>query len=364
MKTDSPWSGALLALAMLLALVSGCSAPTQPTVAPSGPVDQPTESAQVPLPDMGPLVVGYMPVLAYAPLFVAVEKGYLQEQGFEIELQSFRSGSYMIAPLSTGLIDAGAGETGTALFNAIALELDVRVVGALSSQPTGYGAVPLLVRKDLFDSGEISSPADLKGRRVALNVERGMAEYLLAEALAQAALSVDDVQLVTLPFPDVPAALENRAVDAAILPHPLAAKAIGSGSAAVLLEGDSIVDTPQNGVLYFGQRLLDPANREAGVRFLVAYLKAARDLQGDGWRSDANATILNKYTNVPTASIQAGVAYYSEPNGEINRSSTERIQQYLVGRGYTEVTEPLPLSEFIDDSFMTEALERLGRFER
>jgi len=363
MKTNYPWFGALLALAVLLALVSGCSPPIQPTVAPSGPADQPIEPAQVPLPDMGTLVIGYMPSLAFAPFFVAVEKGYLQEQGFEVELQSFRSGSFMIAPLGTGLLDAAGGETGTALFNAIALELDVRVVGALSSQPPGYGAVPLLVRKDLFDAGEIKAPADLKGRKVALNVERGMAEYLLSEALAQAALTVDDVELVTLPFPEVPAALENQAVDAAILPHPLAAKALGAGSATVLLEGDSIVDTPQNGVLYFGQRLLDPANREAGVRFLVAYLKAARDLQGDGWRSDANATILNKYTNVPVASIQAGVPYYSEPNGEINRSSTERIQQYVVGRGYTEVTELLPLSDFIDDSFMTEALERLGRFE-
>lgn len=313
--------------------------------------------------DIGPLNVGYIPILGFAPFYVANEKGYFEEQGLEVELQTFRSGGPMIAPLSTSQIDVGGGETGTALLNAIDQGLDVKVTGALASQPPGFGAVPLLVRTDLYDSGEIGEVDDLQGKKVAINIERGMAEYLLAEALAKADLTVDDVEIITLPFPDMPAALANQAVDAAILPHPLASRAIGDGSAVVLVDGDQIVDTPQNGVIYFGQRLLDPANKEVGIRFLMAYLKAARDLYGEGWRSEENATIINKYTEVPIPAIQGGVSYYFDPNGQINLDSTQRIQEYMVSRGYTESGNTVPVSDLVDASFLEEALERLGEFQ-
>lgn len=312
------------------------------------------------LPDIGKLQVGYIPIIGYAPVFVAVEKGYFAEQGLEVELQSFNSGSLMIAPLSTGQLDVGAGETGTSLFNAIAQDLDIRVVAGLASQPPGYGATPILIRKDLV--GVIDGPEDFKGRKVAINIEHGVAEYLLAMYLAKAGLNVDDVEIVTLPIPEMGNAFANGAIDAALQAQPASAKSVSDGVAEILVDGDMIVDTPQNGVIYFGKRLLDPANREIGVRYLMAYLKAARDLYGDGWRSDENAAIINKYTQVPIPAIQKGVAYYFDPNGGINTASTESIQQYLFERGYTELEKPLPVEEIIDDTFIEETLQRIGEF--
>jgi NitT/TauT family transport system substrate-binding protein len=301
--------------------------------------------------------------LGFAPLYVAAEKGYFEEQGLTVELQSFTSGSTMISLLATGELDVGAGETGTALFNAVNQELDVMVVSGLASQPDGYGAVPLLVRADLFDSGEITSPADLKGKNVALNVERGMAEYLLAEALSTASLTVDDVSLIPMPFPEIPTAFTNQAIDAAILPHPLAARAIGAGDAVVLLDGDEIVDNPQNGVVYFGQRFLDKQYEEAGVRFLMAFIQASRDLQGDGWLEPENIAAINAYTGMPEAAIQKSITYFFDPDGDINQVSVERMQQYLVSRGYTEFSDLMSISDIIDLKFLEEALDRLGTSE-
>lgn len=316
------------------------------------------------LPEIGTLQVGYIPSLGFAPLFVGVEQGYFEEQGLQVELQSFTSGSTMISLLATGELDVGTGEAGTALFNAINQDLDVMVVAGLASQPEGFGAVPLLVRADLFESGAITTPSDLQGKMVALNVERGMAEYLLSEALRQVSLTVDDVTLVPMPFPDIPTAFANAAIDAAMLPHPLAAKAIGSGDAVVLLDGDEIVDSPQNGVVYFGQRLLEKDNEEVGVRFLIAYLQACRDLFGEGWLSEDNIAAIHKYTEMPEATIQKSITYFFDPNAAINQNSIERIQQYLVSRGYTEFMEVIPVSDIIDLHYLEEALERLGTFEQ
>jgi hypothetical protein len=89
----------------------------------------------------------------------------------------------------------------------------------------------------------------------------------------------------------------------------------------------------------------------------------ARDLFGEGWRTEENATIINQYTNVPIPAIQNGVPYYFEPDGQINKASTEKFQEYMVGRGYTEYSDLIPLSEIIDESFLEEALKRLGEFQ-
>jgi NitT/TauT family transport system substrate-binding protein len=322
-----------------------------------------TTAAAVDLPDVGTIQVGTIPILGSAPFFVAAAKGYFTEQGLDVELQSFPSAGPMVAPLGVGQLDVGGGQFGVSYLNAVEAEIDVMSQASLSSQPPGFGAVPLLVRKELADSGEVTEVADLAGRKVAVNVERGTAEYLLAKALEPAGLTVDDVEMVTLPFPDMPAAFANGAIDAAILGNPLASKAVGEEVAVVLIEGDQITDTPQNGMVYFGQRFLDPDNSEAAVRFTVAYLQGVRDLQGEGWRSDENAAILSEATGVPVPAIQNGQPFFFDPNGEPNTASLLDIQQYHFDRGYTDLAAPLPISALFHREILDEALARIGLYE-
>lgn len=360
----------ILVLLISTLFISGCVSQPSSIQEEGAPTEEEVMAATDVMPDLGTIKVGYIPILGHVHFFLAQELGYFAEQGLNVELQSFRTGTDMIAPLSLGQLDVGSGESGPALFNAINQDLDVRVVSGAASQPEDHGAVPLLVRYDLIESGKVSDVSALSGRKVAVNVERGMAEYLLAKALEKANLTVDNVEIVTLPFPDMPQALANAAVDAAILPHPLAAITLRLGEngeppiAGVLLEGDEIADYPQNGVVYYGKQLLDPENHEVGVRIMIALLNAAREVQGEEWRSnDEIINAINKYTNVPPPVIQNSIAFYFDPDGEINKASTEDIQGYQVSRGYTEFSVPLPLNHLIVDTFREDALARLGSFE-
>ena len=113
----------------------------------------------------------------------------------------------------------------------------------------------------------------------------------------------------------------------------------------------------------FGQRLLDPANREIGVRFLVAYLEAVRDLYGDGWKSDENVEILYKWTEMPIPAIRARGASYKDPNGQTDIAGVLDIQDYHISRGHTDFAEPLSIDQVLDETFLEEALARIGRFE-
>jgi NitT/TauT family transport system substrate-binding protein len=233
-------------------------------------------------------------------------------------------------------------------------------VATASSQPAGYGSVPLLVRTDLYESGEVTTVADLRGRKVAVNLERSIAEYLLAEALAKVGLTVDDVTLVALPFPDMPAALANGAIDAAILPHPLAAQAVGAKHATVLVAGDLIAENSQLAIISFGPRLLNPDEADVAVRFLAAYLRGIRDLAGDGWQQEENVAILSQYTNVPAPAIRGSVPPYFDPNGAINTESVSLSQAYFLQRGYLEYQSPLSVDQVVLTTLLEQALERLG----
>jgi NitT/TauT family transport system substrate-binding protein len=315
------------------------------------------------LPDLGTLQVGYLASAGYAPFFVAKEKGYFEELGLDVMLQRFDSGSKMIAPLSAGQLDVGGGEPGTAMFNGIHQGLDIRPVCGFASQAQGFSGVPFLVRKDLFDSGAVTKPADLKGRKIGVNVQRGMSEYTVDKVMRLGGLTIDDAVMVEVPFPDMPAALANQAVDAVTTTYPGAAKVVNDGIAVVLLEGDQIAGEIQNGVAYFGKRLLDPANKEVGVRFLMAYLKANRELQGAGWKDPENLAIIEKYTGLPAAVIETSKRSYYNPDCDFVKDSLEDVQAYYISRGYTEYQQPMPISEVIDESFKNEAIKRIGRFE-
>jgi NitT/TauT family transport system substrate-binding protein len=315
------------------------------------------------LPDIGPIKVGYLPILGHASLYIAQDKGYFKEQGLTVELQTFNSGANMIAPLSVGQLDVGSGETGTALLNAIAQGLDIKIVQGTGSMPKGHSGNPFLVRKDLYDSGEVTTFADLKGKKIAINAPRGMVEYLVSEVLAKGGLTVDDAELVVLPFPDMPVAFANKAIDAAILAQPMADKTIKDGYAVMLIGGDEIVDRMQISVMYFGKRLLDPANKEIGIRYMMALLKAVRDLQEDGYRDEENAAIISKYTQLPVPVIQNSVKSYSEPNGAINEKSLQDVQEYYISRGYVDYEQPMLFSQMMDPSFLEETLKRIGVFE-
>lgn len=329
------------------------------------------EAAEVPeLPDIGTITIGYVPILGFAHFMVADGMGYFADQGLDVELVSFVTGGEMIAPLTTGDLDVGGGQTGPGTYNAINQGLDLAVVGPGSSQPEGHGAVPLLVRTDLLESGEVTEVGDLAGKKIAVNTLRGVTEWLVSEALADANLTVDDVELVALPFPEHPAALANAAVDASVLPHPLAGVATRPGEngepppSGVLLEGDQLTDDPQVGVIYFGERLLRPENHEVGVRILVAILMAIRDMQDPDWQS--NDDIVNAiltYSSVPEPAVRNGVPFYFQPNGVINLDSLADQQNYHFNRGYTDLEAPLDLEQMVDRSYLEEALARIGEYE-
>jgi NitT/TauT family transport system substrate-binding protein len=330
-----------------------------PTEAPPEPTEAPTEE---PMPEPDQIIVGYLPIIAFQPFFVAAEKGYFAEQNIDAQLERFSSGSEMIAPLATGQLDVGAGQPAPSLFNAVNQGLEVRIVLGTAAQPTGYPGVPILVRTDLYESGELDEPAELAGATYAVNVPNGIGDYLMNKVLERVGLELEDLEIVSMPFPEMPAAFENAAIDVAIVPSPLSGRALGSGAAKILVDGDEVDPGVQNGVMYFGTNFLN-SETDLPVRFLVAYLKAVRDVQGDGWKSEENLAALGEYTGLPMEVMQnLQNLYYNDPKGYGNLDSIMDFQAFWVERGYVEYSEAMALDEFTEFGYLEGALEILGEY--
>ncbi len=296
--------------------------------------------------------LGYVPVMIYAPLFVAQERGYFAAEDLNVELIPIQGGSESVVQLAAGNFDVAVGGAGAGFFNAAARGVKFTVVAPMHSERPPLTS-PLVISAKR--KAEITSVADLKGKKVAINATGAATEYWLAQALAKANLTLNDIEVQTVPFRDVPAALENGSIDASILGEPLTTINEDNGIVAVLSE-DFISDFYSTYV-YMGEPLL-AQQPDAARAFLRAYLRATRDLQGD-YMTPEIAQIIEKYTKVPAnVTLRSSPAQY-EPNGRIPLENLNTLQDYFMERGLLEYDQKLDISSFVNPQLVGEVAAEL-----
>lgn len=275
----------------------------------------------------------YLKSLSFSPLFLAQEKGYLAAEGLDVDLQIVQSASEVVAFMARGQMDAAFGNIGVPLFNAAARQMQVKIVGGVSYYPQDPAALspcPILIRKELANT--VKSVADLRGRKIAFNTRGGVIEYLAVESLKRHGLTLKDVEIVEMPFPDMAAALANGAVDAALIPEPGATAAKERGIATVL-EVNPAPGTLAT-VLSFGANLLSPAGRKTGEAFLRGLRRAAADLQSpQAVLSPEHVAVWAKATQIPAALIAKTAPYVFDQDLAIDLKDLQRQESYAVTTG-------------------------------
>ncbi len=343
--TNSPVRPALSALMLgLLLLTSGVG----PGAAPA---------AASPPKQMVELKFGLQRTMAIAAVFVGLDKGYFAEQGIDLQFEALTAGSDILTQVGAGNLHAGTG-SGAALYNAFNRGLDIKVLAPTqANHPIGPAANTVLVRSDLMDSGQVRSPVDLRGRTVAVNARGVASEYAVDLIMREDGATVDDVELVTIPFPDMPTALANGAIDAAWLPEPYIRQAESLGVARRIAPnspaGEQITVT-------FINTAYVRANPGVDVGLMTGILKASRDLYGEGWDQPEHIQILAKYTLLSPEVIRTSVRPYLDPNGRIDLEGLDRQQRYFIAHGQLQYRDPIPVANLVDQSAAQEAVRRLG----
>ena len=315
------------------------------------------------------LRVGISSASSDVGFFIADKRGYFREEGLEVTLTPFNSAAKMIAPLGAGQLDIGGGSPSAGLYNAVGRGIDIKIVADKGSTPPGYGFQPLLVRRDLVDSGRYKTLKDLKGMKIAGSAPGSASTSTLNEALKKAGLKTKDVERLFLGFPQHIVALQNKAVDAALTTEPSATRAVQSGAAVRIMGDDVIYPNHQLAVVLYSGAFIK-ANPDAARRFMRAYLRAIRDyndvlkegrIVGPG--ADEVIAILTEYTNVKDAAIYKAITSHgTNPDGKINVASLKTDLKFFMEEG--EITAPVTVEQVVDTSFIDAAVKELGPYKR
>jgi NitT/TauT family transport system substrate-binding protein len=215
--------------------------------------------------------VAYLGLTCEAPLFVAAEKGFYEEEGLDAELvrtdwNGLREG------LGTGAFQANHTLI-MYLLQPIAEGLDVRITGGVHT-----GCLRLHAGKD----SDVKKVEDLKGRKVGVPTHLYSPPHMFATRVL-AAHGLDPKTDVTwLPMkPDVlGAALENKQVDAVATTDPIGIILMGAGLVRTI--ADQALDAPYKDeyccVVVVSGEWAD-ANPAAAAKVTRAILKASRWVQ-------------------------------------------------------------------------------------
>jgi NitT/TauT family transport system substrate-binding protein len=354
---------ARLALAFL-GLVAACAAPAAAPAKPATPPSTPPPTAAPPPPPPASpqaaatpaerltIQSGYLPILAGTPVFIAEERGYFAEQGFTVNYTQFDSGALMVAPLAAGQLDVIAAVPSPSLFNALARGVTMQAVAVQSSATTST----LMVRKELWDSGEVRTLPDLRGRRVSFNVEGSPVDYALRHGFEKYGLSLQDVEVQRLSNADTAPALANGASDAGILPEPGPVLIETRNIGVRLLEASEMVPEQTGSIVTIGPSMTAKGD-PAVTRFLAAYLRGLRDanaaLKDNHLVDPAVLAIVSKWTNLPAETITKARSSAVDPNGRIDLDDVTRQQDFWVREGL--VPTPADLRQFIDYKYVDAA---------
>lgn len=298
--------------------------------------------------------------MSMAGVFVAMEKGYFREANITTELVTVAGIGELIAPLSTGELDLGTNGPSVGLFNAINRGIKLRIVADQNTAFPGRSFFGLMIRKDLYDSGQIRSFADFKGKRFAMSTRKTTIEQDLEKGLQSAGLKLSDVTLITMGWPQINAALATKAIDVSYQIEPLVTVAVREGIAVRWKGLDDITPNRQNAFVVASEQFM--AKKDLARAWMTAYVRGIRDYNDAVTRKrdrEAIIQILMKHSAVKDRALyDLMVMPGIHPDGEVNVPSIREALAAFKAAG--DVTADIDLDRIIDMSAVKAAREVLG----
>lgn len=212
--------------------------------------------------------IAIQPSAAFIPLYIAREKGWIEEAlaeyGVAVTWNDFESGPPMNESLASGDSDFGViGDVPTV--SAIAAGQQNEVVAIAAQAADSYA---VLVAAD----SDIASAAELKGRRIA-TVVGSTGHNLTQKFLGTAGLSIDDIELINISAGDAATVLANHEVDAVAIWEPNVTRLVDNGVAKIIAEGTDVGLAGTNTIV--ARKAFAEANPKIVSVVLEQYARAA-----------------------------------------------------------------------------------------
>lgn len=180
--------------------------------------------------DLTPISVGVIPIVDTAPIWLGQEKGFFEEEGLDLELQTTSGGAAAVPGVVSGDFDFAFGNVISVMVAAdqgLGLKYVTNGASSAGMEDDGFSAV--VVKED----SPIQSPADLAGKTVSVNNLSNIGDTTISYVVEEDGGDPSNIDFVEVGFPDAPAALANGQVDAAWILEPFLSSSLKEGARVV-----------------------------------------------------------------------------------------------------------------------------------
>jgi NitT/TauT family transport system substrate-binding protein len=307
-----------------------------------------------PPPEPVKVKVVLLPYLSHAPVVIADREGYFAEQGLEVEFVKLARSSEAIPALAQGELDVWHGIINVAVLNSMSRGAEIKFVADSGHiAPTGCAYGGLMARRDLVEAGGLDSPAQLQGKQVAV-WPAFPDEYMVWSILNGIDLTLEDIGVADVPVAAQDEAFETGAIDLAFAGEPWITRMLKSGNAVLWMSFQQVIPDFQLEMTMYGPTLLEE-NRDAGRRFMVAYLKAVQ--QYNLGKTERNLELMADHTGLDLDLLEEACWPALDERGTIDIQSVLDFQAWTVEMGYLD--SPLTAGQFWDPSFVDHASQVL-----
>jgi NitT/TauT family transport system substrate-binding protein len=261
--------------------------------------------------------IGLLKLSSGAPLFLAKDRGYFEQEGIDADLKFFDAAVPIAVAAVSGDIDIGF--TGfTAAFYNLAGKGGLKVIAGTAREAPGFQNTAYVASRRAFDAG-LKTPKDLPGHSVGITQVGSTFHYSLGLIADKLKFDIASVKVVPLQsLPNVAAAIKGGQLDAALTATTTISPVVASGDAVVLgFVGD---ETPWMLGCVVASTAAIEKNRKLIEKVLAAYRRGAeeytrvllkRDADGKFARTDegdAMLAIISKYTEQKLDQLRLGLA--------------------------------------------------------
>ncbi len=216
----------LVAIVLVIAGVYGFSGVDK--TSEKSPTNTQRPVVRIPTPDFGTSVIA----------IIAEKKEFFEQEGITVEKVGTIQSSVMKTVLASGDIDVILGWHTDTVIKSRLSGMDFKIIAAGSDATRDHPHMSATV----LENSTIRSAKDLKGKKIGVSVilNEGCMYYSLSDYLKTAGLTVNDVELVTMPDSQQWQALKQGLIDVGILHAPYSGIAVNTGGRRLFTDYDTM----------------------------------------------------------------------------------------------------------------------------
>lgn len=289
--------------------------------------------------DGKPIVkIGYLPITHAAPLFLSTFENQGEFENYKIELVKFGTWPDLMDALNTGRID-GASVLAELAMKAKELGIDLKGVAL------GHRDGNIIVTDP-----DLNSVEEMKGQDFAIPHKYSSHNILLNEMLKQDGLTFEDLNVVEMSPPEMPAALAEKRIAGYVVAEPFGALSIALGKGEVHYHSEELWPDSYCCFLVMRQAFLKE-NSPIMEDFIGHYVEAGKQIDR---RNQEVYTALLNFMNVDKEVLDLSLDWTTFTGLRIEKDAYKKISELMVEM---EMVKEAPTYEdFVDNTLIDKVM--------